>query len=734
MAFMRWLQKIWHTVSEPFVFLKPIRFVVIPLAILLWALIYSAEGQDSIRAVVEFDRDCPHWGALAWFVVCVSLLALQSWYWARQMLRVNFPQCGADNATEEPGAPRAKTTEELASNYSVTQTWTPRILGIVAFLIAIGALLRTAYLDYSHRWDYTMTVIAITIAILLVMMILFIVFVVKRRSRVGQSPRVSSHDQLATLTRNILRLTLLVALAFVIWTALSPLTAGIFLPSPSMLMISAALWVGIGSWLIYWADLYRVPIIAILLLLAFGFSFFNDNHAVRKLEGGTGGGNPIARKDIATTFNEWLGKLNAKYPSEPNHPVYIVATEGGGIRAAYWTASVLTALQDAAPQFSDHVFAISAVSGGSLGATTFTSLVADSNRVKAESDCDTLNKPDSQKTFRFAAQQALSYDFLAPTLASLLHADLVQRFLPIGFIPDRAKALETGWERGWRTHIRTASGDDDFFSGGFAKMYADLGNVLVPSLFLNGTIVEQGQRTITSNCLIGNDIPDSYDTLNQLGSDVRLSTAAHNSARFTYVSPVGSMLNPGLIDHIADGGYFENSGGQTAADVIRKVSSLPHHGVTIKLILIRFQEVDTNGKPVPPKGPTRFANEVLSPLRALLNVRGAHATLAYSEVQRQVSELVPPGEQFEFLLTQEQKGIVLPLGWLLAQRTRSAIDEQVGPDVPPNLSPAIKPFVERNRGFLVKIATDLAPQGALPAAKHDSVQTEASQSEDRMKQ
>jgi hypothetical protein len=736
MAFMRWLQKIWHAVSEPFVLLKPIRFVVIPLAILLWALIYSAEGQDSIRAVVEFDRKCPQWGTLAWFVACVSLLALQSWYWSRQMLRVNFPQCGVDvgAATAEADAPRAKTTEELAIDYSVTQTWTPRLLGIVAFLIAIGALLRTAYLDYSGGWDYTMTVIAITIAILIVAMILFIVFVVKRRSRVGQSPRVSSHDQLAPATRYILRFTLLVALLFVIWTALSPLTAGIFLPSPSMLMISAALWIGIGSWLIYWADLYRVPIIAILLLLAFGFSFFNDNHAVRKLGGSAGPDNPIARKDIATNFNEWLGKLNAKYPSEGNHPVYIVATEGGGIRAAYWTASVLTALQDAAPQFSDHVFAISAVSGGSLGATTFTSLVADSNRVKAESDCDILNKPDSQKTFRFAAQQALSYDFLAPTLASLLHADLVQRFLPVGFIPDRAKALETGWERGWRTHIRTASGaDDDFFSGGFAKMYADHGNALLPSLFLNGTIVEQGQRTITSNCLIDGDIPDSYDTLSQLGSDVRLSTAAHNSARFTYVSPVGSLLNPGLIDHIADGGYFENSGGQTAADVIRKVSSLPHPNVTFKLILIRFQEVDTTGKPVPPKGPTRFANEVLSPLRALLNVRGAHATLAYSEVQRQVNELVPPGEQFEFLLTQEQKGIVLPLGWLLAQRTRSAIDEQVGPDLP-NLSPAIQPFVVRNRGFLLKIAADLAPQGALPAAKHDSVQTEAIQSEDRMKQ
>jgi hypothetical protein len=733
MAFMRWLQKICNTAREPLVFLKPIRFVVVPLAILLWALIWSAEGQDSIRAVVEFDRKCPHWGALAWFVVCVSLLALQSWYWSRQLLRINFPRCGVSADAAEPGTQQqAKTTAELAIDYSDTQTWMPRLLGIATFLIAIGALFRSAYLDFSGRWDYTMFVIAITIVTLFVLMILFIVFVVRRRARIGTSARVSSRDQLATSTRYILRFTLLVAFLFVIWTALSPLTAGVVFPSPSMLMISAALWIGIGSWIVYWVDLYRVPMLAILLILGFVFSFFNDNHAVRKLAPDAGGGNPATRKDIATTFEDWLVKLRAKYPAEPKHPVYIVATEGGGIRAAYWTASVLTALQDAAPQFSDHVFAISGVSGGSLGAATFTSLVADSNRVKAESDCEVLNKRDSQKTFRFAAQQALSYDFLSPALASLLHADLVQRFLPVGFIPDRAQALETGWERGWRTHIRTASGaDDDFFSGSFLKMYADHGNALIPSLFLNGTSVEQGRRTITSNCLIGDDIPSSYDTLNQLGSDVRLSTAAHNSARFTYVSPAGSIRNSNVTSHIADGGYFENSGAQTAADVIRKLLSLQSPDVMISLILIRYHEVETDGKPVPPPGPTHFENEVLSPLRALLNVRDAHATLAYSEAQ----SLVAPVNQFEFLLTQAKHGIRLPLGWLLAQRTRSAIDEQIGPDVPSNLSPAIKPSVERNRGFLLKIAADLAPQGAPPAIKKtDSVQSEASQSEERMKQ
>ena len=740
MALMRWLQKLWHSVREPFVLLRPLRFVVIPLALLLWALIWSDQGQDSIRAVVEFDKVCPHWGAVLWFILWVTVLALQSWYWSRQLLRIDFPQCAATTQAADETSRGAQTTEEMAEAHPSMYKWMPRVLGIAAFLIAIGALLRAAYLDYSGGWDYTMMVITITIAILLVVMILFIVFVVLRRARVGASPRVASHSALAPSTKWILRCTLVLALLFVVWTALSPLSAGVLFPSPSMLMLSAALWIGIGSWIVYWADLYRVPLFATLLLLAIVFSFFNDNHAVRKLPVEAGGGAPAARMTVDKTFDEWLKTFRAKYPAEANPQVYIVATEGGGIRAAYWTAAVLTAIQDAAPPFSDHVFAISSVSGGSVGATVFTALVADPNRAAAVSDCNAMNTPDKQKTFRFAAQQVLSYDSLAPTLASLLHADLVQRFLPVGFIPDRAKAIETGWERGWRTHIRTANGsDDDFFSSGFMKMYASRPNVLIPSLFLNGTIVERGNRIIASNCIIdGNapqnqvpngDIPNSYDILNQIGSDLRLSTAAHNSARFTYVSPAGSILNPGLIDHVVDGGYFENSGGQTAADLLRKLQPL-HPEVTFNLILIRYQEVKADGSAVPlPKG-TRFMNEVLSPLRALLNTRSARGTLAYADAQATAH-----GNKFEFLLTQQEHGIVMPLGWLLAQRTRNAIDLQIGPEVPSGLSPAIRPFVERNVGFVKDIAKQLAPKGtSLPAAKPDSVQQEAIQSEAGVKQ
>ncbi|MGA7787379.1 MAG: hypothetical protein WCA56_04345, partial [Xanthobacteraceae bacterium] len=56
------------------------------------------------------------------------------------------------------------------------------------------------------------------------------------------------------------------------------------------------------------------------------------------------------------------------------YPVFIIAAEGGGIYAASAISTLLAKLQDAEPEFSKHVFAISGVSGGSLGAAIFQAL------------------------------------------------------------------------------------------------------------------------------------------------------------------------------------------------------------------------------------------------------------------------------------------------------------------------------------------------------------------------
>src|SRR4029077_12020091 len=63
-----------------------------------------------------------------------------------------------------------------------------------------------------------------------------------------------------------------------------------------------------------------------------------------------------------------------------------------------------------------------------------------------------------------------------------------------------------------------------------------------PILLLNATHLESGKRIITSHVLVERNVfIDALDALHVLDSDVRASTAAHNSARFSYVSPAGDL-------------------------------------------------------------------------------------------------------------------------------------------------------------------------------------------------
>jgi hypothetical protein len=109
MGFMRWLQRIWFKVRGPFAFLSPLRFIFIPLIALLWTLIASAEGQDAVRALVDFDDQCPRYAGIAGFVAIVILLALQAWYWGRQLLRIDFSEEQADLAAAFKAVPRHRT-------------------------------------------------------------------------------------------------------------------------------------------------------------------------------------------------------------------------------------------------------------------------------------------------------------------------------------------------------------------------------------------------------------------------------------------------------------------------------------------------------------------------------------------------------------------------------------------------------------------------------------------------
>jgi hypothetical protein len=274
----------------------------------------------------------------------------------------------------------------------------------------------------------------------------------------------------------------------------------------------------------------------------------------------------------------------------------------------------------------------------------------------------------------------LGRDFLSPTLATLLFPDLLQRFIPLPVFNDRAIALEKSWERGWRL----AHPDDP---DRFRKPFHDLWSTnphAVPLLFLNSTVVETGQRALIHP--LGEytkeekgPLNDTLDVSQILGTELPLSTAAHLSARFTYVSPAG------LIDthregsdrwvRLVDGGYFDNSGVATLQEIARAIRRA-HRGSQrqMKIIVLHIPNSPPNVKPKPSGvlGGRVLLSESLSPLRALLAVRGSHAT--------QSVEFMRAGgnENLEFLtLSLYRDTSDLPLGWVLSDAVQQQITRQL---------------------------------------------------------
>lgn len=365
------------------------------------------------------------------------------------------------------------------------------------------------------------------------------------------------------------------------------------------------------------------------------------------------------RPTVEEAARAWHKQAAASYPAGVPVPMLIVATAGGGIRAAHWTATVLERLEVdlGADVVRRHLFAISAVSGGSVGGSAYAASLAGGP------------KPTTM----------LAHDFLAPALAAMAFVDGPSSFLWEHGTGDRGWALERSWEIASKDVLAKP-----FLSlaGNAAELAADSSGWR-PMLLLNATHQATGRRVITSHLKVDSYVfLDSFDLHDLLKVDLPASTAAHNSARFTYVSPAGKLVPKAAAEsgsdesrgYILDGGYFENFGALTALQLAREVERVLGRQ-KVRPIIVQVSSdpslwkrdrarVRNDGPPcaVDPKAPfnpytagewlgtrwqerdgrqngiARYFNQLTAPFAGVLSSREAHGTLASMELARWACE------------------------------------------------------------------------------------------------
>lgn len=265
----------------------------------------------------------------------------------------------------------------------------------------------------------------------------------------------------------------------------------------------------------------------------------------------------------------------------------------------------------------------------------------------------------------------MSHDMLSAVTARAFGPDLFQRLLPFPCeVFDRGRALEASWQRAWNQAFPSRRG---VFAEPMTDLWQDDG--WQPALLLNSTHVESGRRVVTSNLQWDqSEFPAVDDLFDRTGRDMPLATAVHNSARFMYVSPAGTVVHGGEHRaHIVDGGYFENSGATTLLEVIVAVQAV-NKQIRPYVVYLRndpdLPRLDDDAAREALGEDEVLFSEVSSPPLALLHTRTARGRHAAHALRQYVGS-----ERFVEFGTC-RGGAPLPLGWRLSRNAISEMQEQ----------------------------------------------------------
>ncbi|MFN8223156.1 MAG: hypothetical protein U0R50_07955 [Gaiellales bacterium] len=517
----------------------------------------------------------------------------------------------------------------------------------------------------------------------------------------------------------------------------------------SLFVAAAALVAGLIAWGAPWLPLPRairgLPAFPATLFLIVWFvvaaqldrtGSFHDARIVT-------GRPPAAGRTAAEQLGCWLGRHGLTAPeavtvpadagcapfgdASPQGvtPLIVVASTGGGIRAAYWTTTVLDCAFDRQPEASDDLclpsepvqgparseslFALSGISGGSVGMAEYAAH---------------LTTQGSDEPGDRWVRKALEVDGLSPTGARWLFVEIARSFLQFTGPADRAAVLERSFENRWP--------NGELGQGLFEVGHTRPG---MPLLLLNSTSVADGCRfnvsildgniepasglrtTCRSNApfdepprstdpaldqgsqaAVSSALPATRDLVDLLcgaSVDLRLSTAGLLSARFPFVNPAGRVASQcegrtQWVVHGVDGGYLDTSGASPLVELmtaleplIEQTNAEPENAG--RCVIPFMVQIDNGFDDESPTRSPRRPAELLAPLNTVLAARIARAAEA-----RQAAALMftrplpaatfggkPVANRYAHFVNEAHPGPGAPFGWAQSRYSQKELVDQL---------------------------------------------------------
>jgi hypothetical protein len=419
-------------------------------------------------------------------------------------------------------------------------------------------------------------------------------------------------------------------------------------------------------------SLARPPVMTVLLLLTALLPGIVMMHALRTVPGSL-----PARPPLAAHWRAWQAACSAE-----TRPI-VVAISGGAARAALWGAAVMAEIDQVAAGQHAAIYAVSTVSGGSLGAAAYLSARA------VAAGCAL----PAGRTGQFAdyAKSLGAADAIGPLLAGAMFSDVPRSLF--GWLAgglgapmrggDRAAAVERAFERNAARAARQA---------GLAVVpldapYLSLSRAGLPLWIGVGTERDTGGPVLIVPVHGGGGtawpFDGAVDLLAQLGADIPISTAINATARFPFLEPSGAapsdhVLHEGLM--VMDGGYYDQSGLETAlelAEWLRRQGADPilvaatgsgyGNGLGARGARAPADDIVRCGARAfrPDQPPmTGMAADFLSPLVGLYQVRAGHVDAL---LRRARAGWCTPVQRFFHFYLGARGSEPVPLNWVLSR-------------------------------------------------------------------
>ncbi|HTX37836.1 MAG TPA: hypothetical protein VME43_22560 [Bryobacteraceae bacterium] len=430
-----------------------------------------------------------------------------------------------------------------------------------------------------------------------------------------------------------------------------------------------------ANWLLslaaFFLDRFRIPLV-LALGLACWFASLNaqSDHYFRFQEGGAGSHPVILSGDV----------IRARAGETP---LVAVATAGGGIQAAVWTAQVLTGLQKDSlggnpgsekwpADFASSLAMVSSVSGGATGAMFFLNQYRDGAHpgfAAGESDLPAIITQAAKPSLDDVAWALVDHDIPRLYFPYSLAPD--ERFI------DRGEMLETDWRNAGEVYSYLA----DWRKGVANCAECPGGRPWRPAAIFNSTIVETGRPLLLGTTDLQKGSAETgplsfYDWFPNC--DLPVTTAVRLAATFPYVSPAARPFTSKPENHAVDGGYFDNYGVATLVEWLweglEEWSGLADKKPPILVIQIRSFPATADSPPTHQSA----AFQIYAPISALLNVRDTGQVIRDQAGLRVLQELwqrtggVPSFQ----VATLRFEGTEAPLSWAINPHQQAEVTRQ----------------------------------------------------------